>query len=76
MASSEPLLSSRDLKVGDLLVHRDGGIAVLKRRKEDGTGWWLDAGGGLADHVIDSRTSWFVVTVNRRRRLFEELADA
>jgi hypothetical protein len=71
--STEPLFSkSRSLKCGDVVLHRDGGIAVLERRKEDGTGWWLVASGGLADYVLDG-PHWVVLTKRRLRSLFEEL---
>jgi hypothetical protein len=52
---------SGDLAPGDHVLHRDGSVERLHRRKDDGSGWWLASGGGIADWVLDETGDWIVV---------------
>lgn len=51
----------KTLEPGTVVRHRTGGDAILDRRKEDDSGWWIRDGGGLADFVWESG-DWSVVT--------------
>lgn len=48
----------KELKPGTVMHHNQtGSKAVLKERKADDTGWWVEGGGGLGDRVaIDGWT--------------------
>lgn len=68
---------SERCRLGVVLRHiTSGDVAVLGRRKEDDSGWWVSNGGGLADSVIE--TDWEYVapaldthleSLNAERRL-------
>lgn len=50
--------SPRDLKPGTLMHHNTtGSKAILKERKADDTGWWVEGGGGLGDSVITNESA-------------------
>jgi hypothetical protein len=56
-------MGAGEMKQGMRLRHRDGKVVILKERKADGTGWWLeDNQGGLADSVLsDDNPYWTVI---------------
>lgn len=60
----------KQAKPGMVAVHRGGGVAILKHRKEDDSGWWLLEGGGLSDRVA-TEGDWLLLDRSVVRRLFE-----
>jgi hypothetical protein len=58
----QPKIPSRDGRPGDIVRnHRHGEVVVIRERKADDTGWWLeDNHGGLADRAID-HGDWQIV---------------
>ena len=56
---------------GDYVAHRNGDILRLRERKADGTGWWIDSGGGLGDSVLNG-PDWVLLDKQTIARLFEE----
>ena len=56
-------LRSRELTPGTVLEWRGRNRAVVSARKKDDTGWWLEGGSGLADHVFnDPANGWCVIS--------------
>lgn len=51
---------SRHLAAGNVLRHVTGGGVVLRKRKDDESGWWLMGHGGLDDRALTSG-DWFFV---------------
>lgn len=50
---------------GDVVLHRDGRLAVLADRKDDGTGWNIAGGGGLADTAAAAAYYRFTPSIGR-----------
>jgi hypothetical protein len=64
-----------ELKPGTVVLHRKGGISVIKERKTapdnyPHPGWWVQGGGGLADFVIDG-DDFLILTPEVVKRIFE-----
>jgi hypothetical protein len=64
----------KSLERGMLLLHRNGSVRELSRRKPDDSGWWMTDGSGLADAAWNSG-DWKVVTQEALQRLWEETDD-
>lgn len=56
---------------GDYVAHRSGDIRQLGERKDDGSGWWIADGGGLADAALDG-PDWVLLDPPTIAKLFEE----
>jgi hypothetical protein len=48
------------IEPGAVVVHHTGSAHVIRRRKEDNTGWWLTDGAGLSDRALLESGDWMV----------------
>jgi len=71
MKTTTDEMAPRLWRAGMVLIHRSGGAAILRNRKEDDSGWWIEGHGGLDDRTALGG-DWIVLTRARAERLFDD----